>query len=88
IFIDADKINYPRYYQRAVELLSPRGVILIDNVLWSGSVLDQPAEDASTAAIQDLNRIVASDHGVHAVLLTIRDGVLLVTPRVAAGKSS
>ena len=78
IFIDADKINYVNYYRRAKELLSPDGVIVIDNVLWDGEVLLQPPPDERTAAIQEVNRFVASDADVSAVLLTIRDGVLLI----------
>lgn len=78
IFIDADKINYVTYYRRALELLAPRGVILIDNVLWSGDVLQSKGVDSSTAAIQELNRIIASDRSVHAVLMTIRDGIFVV----------
>ena len=53
-------------------------MILIDNVLWDGDVLKQPPPDEKTAAIQELNRVVASDPGVAAVLVTIRDGVLVV----------
>ena len=78
IFIDADKTNYLNYYRRALDLLAPQGVILIDNVLWSGDVLKQPPPDASTAAIQELNRAVSADPRVTAVLVTIRDGVLVV----------
>ena len=78
IFIDADKSNYLNYYRRALDLLAPQGVILIDNVLWSGDVLKQPPPDASTAAIQDLNRTVSADPRVTAVMVTIRDGVLVV----------
>jgi caffeoyl-CoA O-methyltransferase len=78
IFIDADKINYVNYYRRALDLLSPQGVMLIDNVLWDGDVLKQPPPDDKTAAIQELNRTVASDPRVSAVLITIRDGVLVV----------
>lgn len=78
IFIDADKINYLNYYRRALDLLSPTGVILIDNVLWDGDVLKQPAPDEKTAAIQELNRVVAADDTVRCVLVTIRDGVLVV----------
>jgi caffeoyl-CoA O-methyltransferase len=81
IFIDADKVNYVNYYRRAVELVAASGVILIDNVLWSGDVLLQPAPDRSTAVIQELNRLVASDPRVTAVLVTIRDGVLVVRPK-------
>lgn len=78
IFIDADKINYLYYYRRSLDLLAPNGVILIDNVLWSGDVLKQPPPDESTAAIQELNRTVSNDPRVAAVLVTIRDGILVV----------
>ena len=84
IFIDADKVNYSNYYRRALDLLSPTGVILIDNVLWDGDVLKQPPPDEKTAAIQELNRTVANDPGVTAVLVTIRDGVLVVRKKLAA----
>ena len=79
IFIDADKINYVAYYRRGLELLSPHGVILIDNVLWSGEVLKTESQDPSTAAIQELNRTVSSDPRVNAALLTLRDGVFVIT---------
>ena len=82
IFIDADKQNYLNYYRRAKELLSPNGVIVIDNVLWDGDVLLEPPPDERTAAIQELNRAVASDPDVSAALLTIRDGVLLIRRKV------
>lgn len=82
IFIDADKTNYVNYYRRALDLISPNGVILVDNVLWDGEVLLQPPPDERTAAIQELNRVVAADSRVTAVLLTIRDGVLMIRPNV------
>lgn len=78
IFIDADKMNYVNYYQCGLTLLSPKGVMLIDNVLWSGEVLKHPAPDGATEVLQDLNRFVAADPRVAAVLVTIRDGVLVV----------
>ena len=78
IFIDADKINYVNYYRRSLDLLSPQGVILIDSVLWDGDVLKHPAPDDQTAAIQELNRMVATDPRVTAVLVTVRDGVLVI----------
>ncbi len=81
IFIDADKVNYVNYYRRAMDLLSPRGVILVDNVLWDGDVLLNPPPDDRTAAIQELNQVVAADARVTAVLATIRDGVWVITPR-------
>lgn len=78
IFIDADKINYVNYYRRALDLVSPRGLILIDNVLWDGDVLKQPPPDEKTAAIQELNRVVSADPRVTAVLVTVRDGILVI----------
>jgi caffeoyl-CoA O-methyltransferase len=81
IFIDADKVNYVNYYRRALDLVWPHGAILIDNVLWDGDVLKQPPPDEKTAAIQELNRVVAADPRVTAVLVTIRDGVLVIRPR-------
>ena len=78
IFIDADKLNYVDYYQRGLELLAPKGVMLIDNVLWSGEVLKHPPPDGATEALQDLNQVVAADPRVTSVLVTIRDGVLVV----------
>ena len=76
IFIDADKTNYPRYYQKAVDLLSPKGVIVIDNVLWGGRVLDPKDEDS--LAIARVNELVKNDSRVDHVLLPIRDGVMLI----------
>jgi caffeoyl-CoA O-methyltransferase len=81
IFIDADKANYVNYYRRALELIAPTGVILIDNVLWSGRVVKAHNPDPSTAAIQELNRVVAYDTRVTAVLLTLRDGVFVIKPK-------
>ena len=80
IFIDADKINYPHYYERALGLVAPNCVILLDNALRDGEVLKRPAPEPSTEAIQALNRTIAADPRVTAVLVTIRDGVLVVRP--------
>lgn len=87
IFIDADKQNYVNYYRRSLDLLTSGGVILIDNVLWDGEVLRDPPPDARTAAIQELNRLVSADHGVTAVMLTIRDGMLVVRPKDSRKRS-
>src|SRR5438034_10487922 len=81
IFIDADKANYVNYYRRAKELIAPTGVILIDNLLLSRTVLDANAPDPSTKAIQELNRVVSSDPRVTAVLLTLRDGLFVIKPK-------
>ena len=76
VFIDADKTSYVDYYERAMTMLSDRGIIAIDNVLWSGRVLSP--EDDSDRAIAALNDRVSQDPRVRHVLLPIRDGVMLV----------
>jgi caffeoyl-CoA O-methyltransferase len=79
VFIDADKANYARYYDQAFPLLRPGGLVVADNALWSGSVLDPKTDDAR--AIAAFNDKVASDHRVEKVLLTVRDGMLLARKR-------
>jgi caffeoyl-CoA O-methyltransferase len=85
VFIDADKENYARYYEAALAKLSPRGLIVVDNTLWSGRVLDPGADDASesTRALAAFNDMVVRDERVVCVMLTIRDGVTLIRPRDA-----
>jgi caffeoyl-CoA O-methyltransferase len=78
-FLDADKQNYYRYYDRIVPLLRPGGVLAVDNVLWSGKVLDP--RDEETRAIHELNEKARTDPRVEHVLLTVRDGVLLARKR-------
>jgi caffeoyl-CoA O-methyltransferase len=79
VFIDAEKENYPNYYERALELLRPGGLIMADNTLWGGKVL-APA-DAKDQAIVAFNRRVAEDARVDRVLVTVRDGVMLARKR-------
>jgi caffeoyl-CoA O-methyltransferase len=76
IFIDADKENYINYYEEALPLLASNGVIAVDNVLWSGRVLDP--KDENDHAIVAFNEHVAGDERVTQVILTVRDGVMLV----------
>ena len=78
-FIDADKGNYPLYYEKCMELLRPGGIILIDNTLWSGLVLKP--ENIATKAIDAVNKLIKNDPRVESVLLTVRDGVQLVRKR-------
>jgi caffeoyl-CoA O-methyltransferase len=77
VFIDAWKFDYVRYYEEALRLLSPRGVIVADNVLWSGTVVDGSAEDDQGAAVRAFNEHVQADTRVRNVLLTVGDGLLL-----------
>jgi caffeoyl-CoA O-methyltransferase len=77
-FIDADKTGYADYYEEILARLSPRGVILVDNVLWSGSVIDPAINDADTAAIRAFNDHVVADPRVTAVMLPISDGLTVI----------
>jgi caffeoyl-CoA O-methyltransferase len=79
IFIDADKANYSNYYEASLPLLKPGGLIVADNVLWSGKVLDP--KDADDHAIVAFDRMVQSDPRVENVCLTVRDGMMLAWKR-------
>jgi caffeoyl-CoA O-methyltransferase len=81
VFIDADKTGYAAYYEAVLPRLSPRGVIVFDNMLQSGRVVDEPDADEATRAIVDLNERLAGDERVTAVVLTVRDGLTLVRKR-------
>jgi caffeoyl-CoA O-methyltransferase len=82
-FIDADKTSYRAYYEELLPRLSPNGVIVFDNVLWGGSVVDAAKNDENTAAIRALNDFVVSDARVDAVMLPVADGITLVRRRAA-----
>ncbi len=77
-FIDADKENYPKYYNLCLELLAPGGLILIDNVLWSGAVADPGKNDPDTVAIRALNEFVHNDNRVESCMIPVGDGLMLV----------
>src|SRR5256714_4160443 len=79
VFIDADKANYSNYYEASLPLLKPGGLIIADNVLWSGKVLDP--QDADDHAIVAFDRMVQSDPRVENVCLTVRDGMMLARKR-------
>jgi caffeoyl-CoA O-methyltransferase len=76
-FIDADKPNYRTYYEEILKRLRPSGLILIDNVLWSGKVIDPTDNSENTRAIRELNRFIAGDDRVEVVMLPIADGVTI-----------
>jgi predicted O-methyltransferase YrrM len=82
-FIDADKTSYRAYYEELLPRLSPNGVIVFDNVLWGGSVVDAAKNDENTAAIRALNDFVVSDARVDAVMLPVADGITLVRRRAS-----
>jgi caffeoyl-CoA O-methyltransferase len=77
VFIDADKPNYVNYYDAALPLLADDGLLIADNVLWSGRVVEDDG-DESTLAIKRFNEHVRSDTRVRSVMLTVRDGMALV----------
>ena len=76
-FIDADKENYDGYYERALVLLRPGGLVAVDNVLWSGAVADPQDKNATTEAIRRLNRKILRDKRVAISLVPIGDGLTL-----------
>lgn len=76
VFIDADKENYSTYYQLVLDKMNSGGVILADNVLWSGKVT-QPKPDKDTRAIQEFNTMVVNDPRVECLLLPMRDGIMM-----------
>ena len=80
-FIDADKENYATYYEQALQLLRPGGLIGIDNVLWGGRAADEGVQDESTQAIRTLNRQIHSDERVELSLVPIGDGLTLARKR-------
>jgi len=80
-FIDADKTGYDAYYERSLKLLRKGGLILIDNVLWSGSVADPQDQSASTVALRTLNRKMRDDSRIDFSLLPIGDGISLAVKR-------
>ena len=81
VFIDADKGNYARYFESALERLAPGGLIAVDNTLWSARVLDQLDQSSDTKAIRDFNDMVAGDDRVEALILPIGDGLSLIRRR-------
>jgi caffeoyl-CoA O-methyltransferase len=78
VFIDADKPNYANYYDLVFPKMRVGGVILADNVLWSGRVLNAENDDANTKALHAFNQKVQADARVSNILLTVRDGLMMI----------
>ncbi len=78
VFIDADKSNYPHYFEAVLPKLAPRGLIAADNTLWSGHVLDPSDTTEDTEALRRFNDALATDPRVVVVQTTVRDGVTLI----------
>jgi len=80
-FIDADKPNYAGYYEAILERMRTGGLILVDNVLWSGVVIDPTVDDENTAAIRAFNDLVAADPRVDTVMIPLGDGITFLRKR-------
>lgn len=80
-FIDADKENYLVYYEHALQLLRPGGLVLVDNVLWGGRPIDPEAKDESTEAIRAINAKMGRDERVDVSMLPVGDGLTLARKR-------
>jgi predicted O-methyltransferase YrrM len=80
-FIDADKSNYLNYLDRLIPRVRTGGLILVDNVLWSGSVIDDDAQDVDTVAIRRFNDYVVANDQLDVVMLPVGDGLSLIRPR-------
>ncbi|MCC6394095.1 MAG: class I SAM-dependent methyltransferase [Bryobacterales bacterium] len=76
-FIDADKANYPNYYERALQLIRPGGLIAVDNVLWHSRVIDPSINDEDTRVIRAFNQTLTTDARVHHCLVPLGDGITL-----------
>ncbi len=85
VFIDADKQNYGAYYEESMRILRDGGLVLADNALWYGEVLD-PKDDESRA-VANFNEMVKADHRAEKLFLTIRDGIYLIRKRAGTEKS-
>ena len=80
-FVDADKPAYAAYYEELLPRLRTNGVILVDNTLWSGAVVDDVADDVNTVALRAFNDMVAGDDRVEVALLTLGDGLTVIRKR-------
>ena len=81
VFLDADKTNYDVYYEKALELTQPGGLILLDNVLWGGRVAQPEAQDPDTLALKSINQKIHQDSRVDLSMLPLADGLTLVRRR-------
>jgi caffeoyl-CoA O-methyltransferase len=80
-FIDADKTGYRTYWDEIVPRMRPGGLVLVDNVLWSGKVVDETVNDADTVALREFNDHVLADERVEHVLLPVADGLTVARKR-------
>ncbi|PWJ05412.1 SAM-dependent methyltransferase [Streptomyces sp. NWU49] len=83
VFIDADKSGYLGYYEKSLDLLRPGGLVVVDNTLFFGRVVDPGAQDADTVAIREFNRFLHGDERVDVSMLSMADGITLARKRTA-----
>ena len=81
IFLDVDKANTTAYVEMSLKLLAPQGVIVVDNTLWHGWVLDPERDDADTVGMRDFNARIVNDPRVETVMVPIADGIMLIRRR-------
>ena len=75
VFIDADKMNYQKYYEISLDLLNKEGLVIIDNVLWHGEVVNKDINDKYTKSIRDLNNFISKDKRIEKVMVPFGDGM-------------
>ena len=75
IFIDADKLNYKEYYEKSFQIINKGGLIIIDNVLWHGEVVDEDKMDKFTLNIRELNEYISRDERVEQIIIPLGDGM-------------
>jgi len=75
VFIDADKMNYQKYYEISLDLLNKEGLVIIDNVLWHGEVVNKDINDKYTKSIRDLNHFISKDKRIEKVMVPFGDGM-------------
>ena len=75
VFIDADKMNYKKYYEKSLGLINQGGLIIIDNVLWHGEVVDEKNDDKFTINIREFNKFVSEDKRVEQIIIPLGDGM-------------
>jgi predicted O-methyltransferase YrrM len=78
VFIDADKRDYCNYYNLVKDKLSPKGIILADNVLWGGAVLDNESNDPQLKGIREFNEMISRDNNIEKTIIPVRDGLMLI----------
>ena len=78
IFLDADKENYVNYYRLVIDKLKKGGLIIADNVLWSGKVLKSNSNDEATRSLIEFNKLIKEDYRVNNIIIPVRDGLNLI----------